>query len=177
MDSVWPLISPAGSPAATQRRQDAPAADMVVQSGAPAYWCHPQYPGGHCGLNEWFQPLLIKRHASRTRMVPLLNLGVGSCQKYHSNGSEFLRCSECTEYTHRRRALHSLATVTTVRDKLAQQILKSLGLDAPLLPCPSIFLSDQFRVEPAPPRVRVSQLYAGGRAQVSYPGSPGPGIA
>ena len=48
------------------------AADMVVQSGAPAYWCHPQYPGGHCGLNEWFQPLLIKRHASRTRMVPLV---------------------------------------------------------------------------------------------------------
>ena len=34
-------------------------ADLLIQSGAPVYWCHPG--GSHCSDNEWFDPLIRKR--------------------------------------------------------------------------------------------------------------------
>lgn len=112
-------------------------ADLVVQSGAPVYWCNGWRWGAHCAHNEWYRPLIKKRFC-RNPMAKLLNIGGGTCQRYHSDGLDF--CSSCQRYI---KEFFKTATVTTVRDKLAKEILNSIGLDAPVIPCPSIFAIDQ----------------------------------
>jgi polysaccharide pyruvyl transferase len=116
-------------------------ADLLVQSGAPVYW-----KGAH--TNEWFEPLIRKRYCSITRSVPFLNIGAGTCLPYHSDGSEILSDPNCTAYI---KELHALSTVTTLRDTLSHSILNQLGLDAPVLPCPSIFARDNLKVDPKEP--------------------------
>lgn len=118
-------------------------ADLLVQSGAPVYWCH-EVGGGHCADNEWYTPLIRRRFARVKDKVPFINLAAGSCQRYHSDGSEFLRCSKDIGYI---RELYSIAKVTTVRDKLSKIILNSIGLDAPVIPCSSIFAREHLSVE------------------------------
>lgn len=117
-------------------------ADLLVQSGAPVYWCHPT---AHAADNEWFTPLVRRRFADSTRSVPFMNLAAGSAQGYHSDGSEFARCARDSAYI---RELHRLSAVTTVRDHLAQHILRSLGLDAPVIPCSALFARDRLGVQP-----------------------------
>ncbi len=119
--------------------------DLLVQSGAPVYWCFPD--GSGCHTNEWFRPLIEKRYLRIKDEVPLINIGAGSCQPYKSSGSEFLENAACSAYIRR---LHSLAAVTTVRDSLARAILHNIGLDAPLIPCPSLFARDRLRITPEP---------------------------
>ncbi len=119
-------------------------ADLLVQGGAPVYWCH-EVGGGHCADNEWYTPLIRRRYARVKDKVPFINLAAGSCQRYHSDGSEFLKCRKDIEYIH---DLYSTAWVTTVRDKLSRVILNSMGLDAPVIPCSSIFARDHLSVEP-----------------------------
>ena len=131
-------------------------AELLIQAGAPVYWCH---RGIHCATNEWFHPLITKRYLRCKERVPFLNLGAGSCQRYYSDGSEFSRCQSCKAYIPR---IHRLAAVTTVRDALAKRILNSLGLDAPLLPCPSIFVADQFELQPAKPEYVCLNYMRGG---------------
>lgn len=117
-------------------------ADVLVQSGAPVYWCHPT---AHAADNEWFTPLLRRRIVASGRGVPFLNLAAGSAQGYHSDGSEFVQCDKDSAYI---RELHRLSAITTVRDHLAQKVLRSLGLDAPVIPCSALFARDQLGVEP-----------------------------
>jgi hypothetical protein len=113
-------------------------ADLVVQSGAPVYWCH-TVGGGHCADNEWFVPLIRKRFVRNPR-ARFINLAAGTCQRYHSDGTEFLNCEKCRDYI---RELYELSTVTTVRDTLAQDVLRLLGIEAPVIPCSSIFAIDE----------------------------------
>lgn len=110
-------------------------ADLLVQSGAPVYWCHPNGP--HCFRNEWYHPL-IKERFLKNKNCKFLNLAAGTCQRYHSDGTEF--CTQCKDYI---RELSRLASPTTARDVLAQAVLKSLGIDVPLIPCSSIFAADE----------------------------------
>jgi len=112
-------------------------ADLVVQSGAPVYWCNGWRWGGHCAHNEWYRRLIKKRFRKNLK-AKLLNLGAGTCQRYYSDGSDF--CSHCRHYI---KDFFETATVTTVRDKLAKEVLNSIGLDAPVIPCPSIFAVDR----------------------------------
>lgn len=112
-------------------------ADLVVQSGAPVYWCH-EVGGGHCYQNEWFLPLIRKRFL-KSRQAKLINLAAGTCQKYHSNGTDF--CGSCNKYM---KEFYDLCKVTTVRDSLAKAVLHHLNVDVPLIPCSSIFAIDEF---------------------------------
>jgi hypothetical protein len=109
--------------------------DLVIQSGAPVYWKN-RYSS--CAQTEWFEPLIERRWTQVQDRVPLLNLGAGACQAPGSDGSEVAHDASCRAFI---RKFHSLAALTTVRDPLAQQILRNCGVDAPLLPCPSIFAS------------------------------------
>ena len=34
--------------------------DLIVQSGAPVYWCHDSI-SSHCSENEWYGPLIRRR--------------------------------------------------------------------------------------------------------------------
>jgi hypothetical protein len=111
-------------------------ADIVVQSGAPVYWCH-EVGGGHCYQNEWYKPL-IKERFLKNKNTKLLNLAAGTCQKYHSDGSEF--CELCNDYM---KEFFELASVTTVRDTLAQKVFSKIGIDVPVIPCSSIFAIDE----------------------------------
>ena len=112
-------------------------ADLVVQCGAPVYWCHGLRPGAHCANNEWYGPL-IRRRFSRNKRAKLLNLAAGTCQKYDSDGTEF--CNKCLRYA---AEFFHKAKVTTVRDQLARKVLHSIDLDAPLIACSSIFATDR----------------------------------
>jgi len=110
--------------------------DILVQSGAPVYWCH-EIDGGHCCDNEWYDPLIRERFL-KNKNTKLLNLAAGTCQTYNSDGKEF--CERCNEYI---KAFYELADVTTVRDTLAKVVFKELGINVPVIPCSSIFAIDE----------------------------------
>ena len=93
-------------------------ADILVQSGAPVYWCHPETNGPHCYGNEWFKPLIKRRYLKTALKASFLNLAAGTCQRYDSDGSEFDSCKFCQDYI---KELQNLITATTVRDKLAKK--------------------------------------------------------
>lgn len=122
-------------------------ADILVQSGAPVYWCHPQTGGPHCADNEWFDPLIRKRFMPDRRGRLFLNLAGGSCQRYHSDGSEIENCAKCKSYI---REFFDTCDLTILRDELARKMLNHAGRDAKVLPCPSIFARDRFGIKPAP---------------------------
>ncbi|MDH4069838.1 MAG: polysaccharide pyruvyl transferase family protein [Ignavibacteria bacterium] len=121
------------------------SADLIVQCGAPVFWCFDDGNGAH--RNEWYVPLMIKRYKAFGRRVPFLNIGAGSCQPYGNNGSECSTNRECRAYIS---DLHAAASLTVVRDPLAGNILSGLGLEAVLLPCPSLFARDRLNVDPGP---------------------------
>jgi len=112
-------------------------ADIVVQCGAPVYWCHEVF-NVHCYQNEWYKPL-IKERFLKNKNAKLLNLAAGTCQTYHSDGSEF--CDKCKAYI---KEFYSLSSITTVRDTLAKTVLNNLGLYPTLIPCSSIFAIDEY---------------------------------
>lgn len=132
-------------------------ADIVVQSGAPVYWCH-NVGGGHCAHNEWYTPLIKKRYLKNKKAI-LLNLAAGTCQRYDSDGSEFSRCPVCSKYI---KEFFSLCNVTTVRDNLAKKVLNSIGLDAPLIPCSSIFAINEYGLKGEDPEYVVVNYMRGG---------------
>lgn len=111
-------------------------ADIVIQSGAPVYWCHDS-DQSHCCDNEWYEPL-IKRRFEKNKKAKLINLAAGSCQRYHSDGTEF--CDRCNAFI---REFYELSTLTTLRDNLSQKILGHIGLEAQVIPCSSIFAIDE----------------------------------
>lgn len=119
-------------------------ADVLLQSGAPVYWCHPGGP--HCADNEWFAPLIRKRFLPERRGRKFLNLAGGSCQRYHSDGGELNACPKCRAYICE---LFDVCDLTTVRDKLARSMLNRAGRDAAVLACTSIFARDRLGVKPA----------------------------
>jgi len=116
------------------------SSDLVVQSGAPVYWCH-TIGGGHCCNNEWYVPL-VKKRLLRSKFKNIINLAAGSCQKYHSNGNEF--CSECNNYI---KEFYEICKITTVRDKLSQILLNNIGLNSIIIPCSSIFAIDNYNMK------------------------------
>ena len=137
-------------------------ADLLVQSGAPVYWSHEGGP--NCADSEWFEPLIRRRYQKVKDRVPFINLAAGTCQKYHSDGREFLESKKDVNYI---KELHSLTKITTVRDSLARKVLNSLGLDAPVIPCSSIFARDQLGIEPSDPSF-VALNYMRGGAHFSF---------
>lgn len=116
-------------------------ADLLVQSGAPVFWCHTN-DNSHCYHNEWYKPLITERYLKTRSKSKLLNLAAGSCQKYHSDGNEF--CSDCNEYI---KEFYELSAVTTARDTLAQHILKNINISVPVMPCSSIFAIDELNLK------------------------------
>lgn len=115
-------------------------ANLLVQSGAPVYWCHED--GGHCYKNEWYNPLIKDRWLKYNKKVPLLNLAAGTCQRYYSDGTEF--CDKCNAYI---KEFYDYTTVTTVRDSLAQKVFKNIGLNVKVIPCSSIFAIDEHNLK------------------------------
>ena len=118
-------------------------ADLVIQSGAPVYWCHKDV-GSHCSENEWYD-VLIRRRFNKNKKAKLLNVAAGSCQGFKSDGSEFKECSKDIEYI---KEFYTTSSLTTVRDKIAQNIVSYAGFNPPVIPCPSIFAIDEYNLKP-----------------------------
>lgn len=131
-------------------------ADILVQSGAPVYWCHPK---SHCADNEWYRPLILRRYSKVKGKKPFLNLAAGTCQKYHDDGLEFANCKKCSTYI---KELYALSTVTTVRDQVAKKALNSFGLEVSVLPCSSIYARDRLNVSAERPRYVCLNYMEGG---------------
>lgn len=121
------------------------AAGLLVQSGAPVYWCHTGNP--HCADNEWYDPLIRKRFLPDRRGRRFLNLAGGSCQRYHSDGSEVDTCQKCRAYI---QEFFDACDLTLLRDSLAKKMLNKAGRDADVLPCTSIFARDRLKLVPEP---------------------------
>lgn len=115
--------------------------DLLIQSGAPIYWCHTG--GAHCADNEWFDPLIRKRFMPDRRGRKFLNIAGGSCQRYHSDGSEIDTCAKCSAYI---REFFDACDLTLLRDSLARSMLNKAGRDAEVLPCTSIFAKDRLGI-------------------------------
>jgi hypothetical protein len=126
------------------------SSDLLVQSGAPVYWSIPDGAGSH--QNEWYGPLIQRRHARVKDHVPLLNIGAGTCQPFYSDGSEFQNSPKVEAFIE---DFFDRCAVTTLRDRLSKRVLNNLGLDAPVIPDPSLFARDRFGIEPAEPRYAV----------------------
>jgi hypothetical protein len=118
-------------------------ADLIVQSGAPVYWCHDSIDS-HCSENEWYAPL-IRRRLSLNKKAKLLNIAAGTCQRYDSDGAEFLECQKDIDYI---KEFFDASAITTLRDTLAEKVLNSIGLNAPVIPCSSIFAVDEYNLKP-----------------------------
>jgi hypothetical protein len=132
-------------------------ADLLVQSGAPVYWSIEGMT--HCADNEWFTPLIRRRYQRIKEKIPFINLAAGSCQKYHSDGSEFIKSQKDVNYV---QELHNLTKLTTLRDQLSKKILNSLSLDASVIPCSSIFARDNLGIEPETPSfVALNYMHGG----------------
>lgn len=118
-------------------------ADLLVQSGAPVYWCHEPHP--HCADNEWFDPLIRKRFLPDRRGRKFISLAGGSCQRYHSDGSE--TCARCNAYI---QEFFDACDLTMLRDVIAKKMLNKAGRDAEVQPCTSIFARDHLKLKPEP---------------------------
>lgn len=115
--------------------------NLLVQSGAPVIW-----PRAY--ISEWYGPLIERRYKRIKNRVPFVNIGAGSCCSYYSDGEEILADRTTVSFI---KELHEACALTTVRDSLSKRILNRLDLDAPIIPCPSIFAADSLRCCPQPP--------------------------
>ena len=111
-------------------------ADLLIQSGAPVYWCYPPEKT-HSYDNEWFDPL-VRRRFLKNPKAKMMNLAAGTCLRYHAKGDEF--CDECKAYM---REFDSYCIATSTRDTLGEIALSSAGIDVNTIPCSSIFAIDE----------------------------------
>ena len=132
------------------------SSDLVVQSGAPGYWLN----RSSCADNEWYPSLIEKRWKKMDPKPPLLNLAVGTCQPYESDGDEILQDQKTCDYI---RKFYESCSLTTVRDQLSKSVLSSLSLPVEALPCSSIFASECCGFDAATPEyVALNYMPEGG---------------
>ena len=119
-------------------------ADLLIQSGAPIYWCHEN--GSRCERNEWYDTLIRKRFLPDRRNRKFFNLAGGSCQRYYSDASEMSKFPDTLSYISE---FYDACDLTTLRDVHARRMLKAAGRDAEVLPCTSIYARDALKIAPA----------------------------
>jgi len=128
-------------------------ADLVIQAGTPFYYISPGKDGTYARhtssiSTDWIQEVWLNRLLKRGFDTPILNLAVGTCQPYHSDGMEFSQDEQMVEFV---RDTVLASRLTIVREKLAAHLLSSHGLEASCLPCSAIFAADHHRVYPERP--------------------------
>lgn len=103
--------------------------DLIVQCGAPVFW-------PDCHLNEWARPLWREVIGRLYEKTPVLNMAAGSCYPWEHQ-PEIPKSPEDVEYI---KSILGYCRLTTVRDRLARNVCKSVGSEVPLIPC-SAFLA------------------------------------
>lgn len=130
-------------------------AELVVQCGTPFYFAVPKkalhkpyWSERTSATAGWIKPIWHDRIAKVWEDVPVLNIAAGSAQLHGSDGREVADDRACRRFI---TEAHRMCRLTTVRDSVARNILQRLKLEAPLLPCTSIFARDRLAIEPAEP--------------------------
>lgn len=103
--------------------------DLIVQCGAPVLW-------SNCHQNEWATLLWYDIVARLSQRIAVFNLAAGSCYPWEKQPS-CITDPEDAEYLRR---IFSYCRLTTARDKLAQSLYDSMGMQTPLIPCSSFLV-------------------------------------
>lgn len=106
--------------------------DLIIQSGAPVLWIH-------CEQNEWAIPLWYRTVGKLKDKIPVLNLAAGSCYPWENQGN--FHNKEEAVYA---KDIGSFCRLTTTRDKLANKLFSSVGINNTLLPCTAFFVNADF---------------------------------
>jgi hypothetical protein len=113
-------------------------ADVVVQSGAPVYWCN----GIHRSYTaDWHEPLWQQRILKLGPARPILNLGAGAGQKSTDDLSSMLGDQSLISFA---RHAGDACRLTTTRDPLANQFLTQAGVVHHAMPCPAFHAARRF---------------------------------
>jgi polysaccharide pyruvyl transferase WcaK-like protein len=117
--------------------------DAIVQCGAPVYW--PECATTTAWRKRIWREVIQRLH----ERIPVINIAAGSCYPFERMPLEF----ETPADAHYARWLHRLCSATTVRDPLAQKLLKNAGCAAELIPCSAFLFTspDQSRPDPDGP--------------------------
>jgi hypothetical protein len=129
--------------------------DIIVQCGTPVIW-------DGCRNSEWAGLIWRDVLARLTnRGVPVLNLGGGSCYPLERCPTTLIGSPDEGFV----RLMLETARLTTVRDRLAQQLFGSLGHTTARLCCPAL-LTAQAYINPTPPtrKVLINFMQAGGHS-------------
>jgi len=101
--------------------------DLIVQCGAPVFW-------PNCHGNEWAEPIWHEVISRLSERIPVLNLAAGACYPWELQPLA-VEQSDDAEYI---KSILGYCRLTTVRDRLARDICKSLGCEVPLIPCSAL---------------------------------------
>jgi hypothetical protein len=112
--------------------------DLIVQCGAPVMWAG-------CHACEWAGPLWHRVVGRLSQRIPVLNLAAGSCYPWERQPTEVADPLEARYL----RTILGYCRLNTVRDKLAQRLSTSLGVEAPVIPCSSFLVADGAARAPA----------------------------
>ena len=127
--------------------------DIVLQCGTPILW-------EQSHRSEWAEPIWRDVLARLGPQLPVLNLGGGSCYPWERPPISLVG-DEDEEFA---RLMVRAASLTTVRDPLAAQLLASVGGPSPeVIPCPAS-LAGQVFTQPVRPTRRVLVNYMHGGA-------------
>lgn len=102
--------------------------DLIIQCGTPILW-------NGCSKSEWAEPVWQRIFARLRGRIPILNLAGGSCYPLNDLPERLDPMSDDGAFV---RLMWNSASVTTVRDKLAAQLFKSVGHTPEIIPCSAI---------------------------------------
>lgn len=127
--------------------------DIVIQCGTPILW-------EGCRLSEWANPVWRDvLHWLSRRGKAVLNIGGGASYPWERR-PQTLVGDDDEEFV---RLMLDACRLTTVRDQLSQNLLKTLGREVEMICCPAL-LSGQLFVRPRSPtrKVVVNYMEGGG---------------
>ncbi len=127
--------------------------DLVIQCGTPQYW-------PDCRLCEWAPAIWDVAVTRLPTTTPVLNLAAGSCYAWAA-AAEGVELGADAAYINK---LTRLCTLTTVRDRLAEDIVASVGGSPLRLPC-AAFISGPPPIPTAAPAdgpILVNYMAGGG---------------
>lgn len=106
-------------------------ADVIVQAGAPVYWCNGRFRSYNA---EWAQELWIDRIFKLGRNKTIFNLGAGAGQKSEHDIDTLLGDPQLIDFAEQ---AGRACAWTTARDPLASKFLTGCKVEHELLPCPA----------------------------------------
>lgn len=124
--------------------------ELIIQSGAPVLW-------PDCHLSEWAQPIWYDIIGKLHNRIPVLNLAAGSCYPWERQEG-FTNENEA----HFARDIGSFCSLTTTRDRLANHLFQSAGVDNTLLPCTAFLVNQEFQNQEAGKYILINYMNAGG---------------